>query len=110
MIRRKVTALYEEEHMEKALQVLKKEKTLSIATVARRHGVPWETLRDRHVLGRQNYRQAHADQQKLTPFQEAYLVKWVKKLDDLGIPARRDLLQNQAQRILDRTGEPGATV
>lgn len=87
-----------------ALKALKLDPELSIRKAALRHGIPPSTLYNRKVLGRQSYRQAHAGQQKLTPVQEAYLVKYVKNLEDSGMPAGRELLQAQAQRIYRRHG------
>lgn len=89
-----------------ALATLKKDPKLSIRKAAIRHGVPYRTLYDRKVLGRQSYRLAHVLEQKMTPVQEAFLVKYAKQLEDSGIPAGRELLQAQAQRIIRRSGNP----
>ena len=44
-------------------------------------------------------KKAHISEQKFAPAQEVYLVKYIRKLDGLGILPRKDLLQHQAQQI-----------
>ena len=66
--------------------------------------MPYKILYDCKVLGRQ----AHVNEQKLTIFQEVYLGKYAKQLDNVGIPACHNLLQAQAQRILRQNGDLNA--
>ena len=56
-------------------------------------------------LGQQSYKKVHISEQKLAPAQEAYLVRYVRKLDRLSILLRKDLLPHQAQQIANHLVE-----
>lgn len=68
----------QENNIQLALRDLKRNPGMKISKAARKYAVSYKALWDRKVLGRQNYREAHATEQRLTPIQEAYLVKYLK--------------------------------
>ena len=61
-------------------------------------------LWERKNLGQQSYKKVHISEQKLAPAQ-AYLVRYVRKLDGLGISPRKGLLWHQAQQIANHLVE-----
>ncbi len=93
-----------EVRLQKALQELEKGHVKSILQASKRNFVPYKTLYDRKVLGRQSHREGAKEQQKLTPIQELYLVAYAQQLEQKGVPARQDLLRARAQQILRRNG------
>jgi hypothetical protein len=68
------------------------------ATLASEFGIPASTLNDR-FRGRRNRREAHENQQKLSPRIEKDLKKWIQDMDNAGFPPRVDLLRCMATAL-----------
>ena len=100
----------QERRISQALKALKKDSKLSVHKAHRQFDVPYRTLLDRKTGAHQSYQKAHEEQQKLTPIQETFLVSYAQRLDNMGIPARRDLLKAKAQEILRQSGNPTAVL
>ena len=92
-----------EQHLQDALEDLRKDPTLAISIAAGHRGVKESTLRDRRNKGRRNPMSAHTHEYLLSPAQEDVLVRWALFQDDMGIPPRQELLVEKAEAILHVT-------
>jgi hypothetical protein len=68
------------------------------------YSVPWSTLQNR-LKGLLPRQQAHAHQQKLSPIQEDYLIKWILNQEYLGKSLTHQQIRIFAGRILYTKGD-----
>ena len=73
---------------------------LSLRKAAGKHGIAYETLRDRAVKGVVPKEQASEDMQRLSNREEDVLVSWCKQLEAWGWPARISQLRKMATELL----------
>jgi hypothetical protein len=71
----------------------------SIRSAAATYGLPYSTLRDR-LRGAQNTSKAHEPDQLLTAMDEKAIVRFCKRLDDLGHPITMRILKGFASSLL----------
>ena len=76
----------------------------TIAAAAQAYNIPRTTLNAR-LKGRQNRRVAHQQQQRLTPSQEEFLVRWILDEDSRGYPPSHSRAREMATRILVMNGD-----
>ena len=80
-------------------------KLLSITKAADRHGIPKSTLVDRISKGKQARLEAHEDQQRLSPGEEAALLAWILRLQAWGWPPRVEQVRSMANDLLLAKGD-----
>jgi hypothetical protein len=68
------------------------------------YGIPRSTLHQRRT-GTQNPRVGHANQQRLTPDQEQFLVEWILEQDQQGFPPSHARAREMATRVLRSGGD-----
>jgi len=66
--------------------------------------LPRSTLQER-IKGRKNARESHADQQRLAPKQEEFLVEWIVEEDQRGYPPSHSRAREMAARVLRMNGD-----
>ena len=78
--------------------------SMSIRLAAKRHGVPWESVRNR-VKGVVSRKKAIEDFQKLTVFEEGIIESYCNTLYGWGWPARIHQVRRMAMEILKDKGD-----
>lgn len=80
------------------------ENKISIRKAAARHGVPWESVRDR-VKGAVSRKKAMENRQLLTLFEESVVESYCNTLHGWGWPARIHQIRRMATEILKNKGD-----
>ena len=78
---------------------LKPGEKLVYQQIADKHGVDRSTLSRRHKQIQADQETKSVNQQKLTPQQEAELVKYIEELTACYIPPTREIIQNFALSV-----------
>jgi hypothetical protein len=78
---------------------LRAEHDVSIRMVAKRHGIPWESLRER-IRGRIPRKEAMEKFQKLSLFEEGVIEGYCNTLYGWGWPARIQQIRRMAVELL----------
>jgi hypothetical protein len=90
--------------IELAISNLKNGRIRSIREAARIYTIPHTTLQDRlHEVPFQHA--IHANNHKLTQFEEESLIKWVLDLTKHGLPPQHSLVQDIANHLLSQHGD-----
>ena len=79
-----------------AIEALEPEEKLVYQKIADQYGVDRSTLARRHKRVQNSQEVKHSSQQKLTPQQEAELVKYIEELTARRIPPTRKMIRNFA--------------
>ena len=95
-------ATYTEGDVQNALSDLR--NGAALATAAKKHSVPRNTLRGR-LDGRQPHQNAHYDDQRLTPIQEEHLKLWILRQEALGYAPTHAQVRAIATGVLKREGD-----
>jgi hypothetical protein len=93
-----------EQAIQSAISDLNSGVHTSQRAAARAYGIPQSTLSTR-IHGTKSRRTAHADQQRLTPEQESFLVDWILEQDMHGYPPSHERAREMAIRILRMNGD-----
>jgi hypothetical protein len=70
------------------------------------HGIPCTTFKAK-IHRRDNSREAHGYQKKLSPIQEKYLRNWILIQADLGVPVTHQQLRDFASKVAKCNGHDG---
>ncbi|KAJ5887467.1 hypothetical protein N7495_007508 [Penicillium taxi] len=87
-----------------AISDLKSGQISSVKAAAIAYGVSRSTL-TRRMNGSLSRRDAHSNQQRLSPGQEEFLVKWILERDSQGFPPSHACAREMAARILRSNGD-----
>lgn len=93
--------------LQQALKHLSLHPEKSLRSTATQYGCNHVTLWGRKVAGVKSRREAHVNEQVLSPAEEKALVQWALALDDRGIPPIPKLLIAKANAILKNGGVLG---
>ena len=93
-----------DERLELAHQRWKEDKTIPVAKIARKHGVPRSTLQGR-IDGAVSKTVRQRNQQKLFPEEETALHDWILRLQAWGWPVRVEQIRKMAQELLTTEGD-----
>jgi hypothetical protein len=88
-----------EESIQAAIRDLNAGIFSSQRAAARAYNIPQSTISTR-LHGKQNNRDSHVYQQRLTPEQETFLVQWILEEDARAFPLSHARAREMANRIL----------
>lgn len=77
-------------------------KNPNIAATARRHSLPYGTLRNRFLSKTKPHNLAHASQQRLNPAQEKSLVEWIEHKAHTAEPASKQTVRSWVKKLSGR--------
>jgi hypothetical protein len=78
------------------------EEEICYAKIAKKHGVVQSTLSRQHRAITQSVAIKNINQQKLTPQQEAELVKYIEELTGRHIPPTQEMIANFASAVTQK--------
>ena len=87
-----------------AINAIKQGQFQSVRAAAASYDIPRTTLRDR-IHGMASRRDSIPNLQKLTPYEESALVRYILNLDSRGFPPRPQGVQEMADLLLSERGE-----
>ena len=93
---------YSESDIQAAIQYLRDEHTQHITVAARKFGVPYGTLRNRHLGLHKVANHAHEIRQHLTDTEEHVLCDWIEYRSDIGQPLTRKQLVKKVELCIGR--------
>ena len=91
-----------------AISAIKKDEVHNIREAARVYNVPRTTLQ-RRLNGHTFRPEQRANSHKLTPNEEESLVRWILSLDQRGAAPRPAHIQEMADILLSKRGDPTIT-
>ena len=87
-----------------AINAIKQGQFQSVRAAAASYDIPRTTLRDR-IHGMASRRDSIPNLQKLTPYEESALVRYILDLDSRGFPPQPQGVQEMADLLLSKRGE-----
>lgn len=96
---------FNESDLLKASEAARTQEKPNLSKIAREYGVPYTTLRDRVKNGRQPRTARKPVNKTLKGYQEEALIQWLACMRDQNMPVTPKLLEEHANRALQRAGE-----
>jgi hypothetical protein len=93
-----------EQAIQEAIEQFNSGVYTSLRAAAIAYSIPPSTLRGR-IAGASNSHASHAYQQRLTPEQEAFLVRWILKQEAQGFPPSHARAREMAGHVLAAGGD-----
>jgi transposase-like protein len=95
---------FDESCMAKACEAARAQEKPNLSKIAREHGVPYTTLRDRVKNGRGPRTARKPVNKTFKEHQEEALIQWLASMRERNMPVTSKLLEEHANRELQRAG------